>query len=185
MQYRTHFATSLAVALPIMATTGTISIGSVVALGIGVAFPDIDEPHSWIGCRTRGISDILNKIFGHRGLTHSLFGVIIAFLTIALMVNLTHFRALIGLYFLIGYTLHLIEDSFSKTGVKWLLPFSERNYQSGMGVFYYRTGSIAENLILIGAVLVLVFEIKALDFSAFHFPDINLVEAIKNKLPHK
>jgi len=185
MQYRTHFVTSLAVSLPLMTSTETLSIGSVVALGLGAVFPDIDEPHSWIGCRTRGLSDILNKIFGHRGLTHSLFGLIIVFLTITLMVTLTHFKAVYGLYFMIGYGLHLIEDSFSKSGIKWLLPLSKKNFQSGIGVFYYRTGSMVENLIFIGTVLILVFEIKTLDFSTIKLPDIGFIESLKNILTQK
>lgn len=99
MQYRTHLATSLVVSLPIMATTDTLTVASITAVGLGAVFPDIDEPHSWIGCRTRGISDFLNKVFGHRGITHSLLGILIVFLTIVLMVNLSEFRALTGLFF--------------------------------------------------------------------------------------
>lgn len=184
MQYRTHFVTSLAVALPIMTTTETLSIGSVIALSLGAVFPDIDEPHSWIGAKTRGISDILNKIFGHRGLTHSLLGMIIAFLTIMLMVSLAHFNVILGIYFMVGYALHLIEDSFSKSGVKWLLPFSDKQYQSGLGIYYYRTGSMIENLIFFGTVLILLIEIKSLDFSVVKIPKINSIGYLGEFINH-
>ncbi|MDM5335769.1 metal-dependent hydrolase [Fictibacillus enclensis] len=167
MQYRTHLATSLVVSLPIMAATDTLTVASITAVGLGAVFPDIDEPHSWIGCRTRGISDFLNKVFGHRGITHSLLGILIVFLTIVLMVNLSEFRALTGLFFLLGYALHIIEDSFSKSGVKWFVPFSDQKFQSGMGMVWYRTGSFIENLIFLGSVAVIILQIKA-SSSDFH-----------------
>ncbi|WP_251647980.1 metal-dependent hydrolase [Niallia sp. MER 6] len=66
MQYKTHLSTSLVVAL-------------------GAVFPDIDEPYSWIGSRTRGISDLIKGFFGHRGLKHSLMGLFIVFLTMILI----------------------------------------------------------------------------------------------------
>lgn len=182
MQYKTHLATSFAICLPIMATTDTLSLGTVSALALGALFPDIDEPHSWIGCRTRGISDILNTIFGHRGLTHSLFGLITVFLTIMLLITLTHFKAITGVYFMIGYALHLVEDSFSKTGIKWLLPLSDKNFQSGMGIFYYRTGRLVENLIFFSTLLILFIEIKTLDFGAINIPKINVIETFKDHL---
>ncbi|MFB7304607.1 MULTISPECIES: metal-dependent hydrolase [Bacillati] len=184
MQYRTHFVTSLSVTLPIMTSTDTLSIGSVLAVGLGAVFPDIDEPHSWIGCRTRGISDFLNKVFGHRGITHSLMGILIVFLTIALMVGLSPFKASIGLYFILGYILHIVGDSFSKSGVKWLVPFSEKSFQSGMGVVWYRTGSKIENLIFLGSVLILIMYIKVLDFNTLHLPSVNITHNLSEAINH-
>ncbi|WP_260288406.1 metal-dependent hydrolase [Peribacillus aracenensis] len=180
MQYRTHFATSLVATLPIMAATDTLTIGSVLAVALGAVFPDIDEPHSWIGCRTRGISDVLNKVFGHRGITHSLAGILIVFLTIVLMVGLTNFKAIIGLYFILGYILHIVEDSFSKSGVKWLTPLSDQSFQSGMGVVWYRTGSMVENFIFLGSISILILEIKTLDFSIVSFTGFNLTGDLGN-----
>lgn len=166
MQYKTHFVTSMAVALPVMATTDTLTLGSVIALGLGAVFPDVDEPHSWIGCRTRGFSDLINKAFGHRGLTHSLFGLLIAFLTVLLLISLSSFPAVLGLYFTLGYALHLVGDSFSKSGVKWLLPFSDKQFQSAFGYWYYKTGSLTEKLILAAAVVVVIIQVQTLDFGS-------------------
>lgn len=180
MLYKTHLTTSLAVTLPIMAATDTLTAGTLVALGLGVSFPDIDEPHSWIGCRTRGISDLINKIFGHRGITHSLAGVILVFLTVVLMVSLTNFKAIIGLYFVFGYLLHVLEDSFSKSGVKWLTPLSEQKFQSGGGIVYYKTGSLVENFILMGSVAILVFEVSVLDFTSIQLVNGNLIQSISS-----
>lgn len=178
MQYKTHFVTSMAVALPIMAATDTLTIGSVIALGLGAVFPDVDEPHSWIGCRTRGFSDLINKAFGHRGLTHSLFGLLLAFLTTVLLINLSSFPAILGLYFTLGYALHLIQDSFSKSGVKWLLPFSDKQFQSGFGRFYYKTGSLTEKLILAAAAVVVFVQVQTLDFGSTEFLNINFLKTL-------
>lgn len=178
MQYRTHLTTTLAVTVPIMATTDTLTIGTVVAVSIGALFPDIDEPHSWIGIRTRGISDILNKLLGHRGMTHSILGLIIAFLTMALLVNIINFPAIIAIYFVLGYLLHLIEDSFSKSGVKWLLPLADNKFQSGGGVIYYVTGGMVENFIFLGSVAILCLEIMMLDFSTIPVPNVNISQTV-------
>lgn len=178
MQYKTHLTTSLAVALPIMAATDTLTLGSAIALGLGSVFPDIDEPYSWIGCRTRGISDLINKMFGHRGLTHSLVGIVLIFLTMVLMVGLAHFKAVLGLYFILGYALHLIGDSFSKSGVKWFLPLSDQSFQSGMGLIYYRTGSIIEKLIFFGSILILSMEIRAFDLGISSLVGTNFTKTL-------
>lgn len=181
MQYRTHMTTALMVGLPIMAATDTLTIGAVAALSIGAVFPDIDEPNSWIGCRTRGISDLLNTVFGHRGITHSLMGVILVFLTILLMISILGFSFVVGMYFTLGYLLHLIGDSFSKSGVKWLLPFSDQSFQSGLGVIYYRTGSLVENIIFLSSVAILIFQFNHLDFSLIPTNiNFNIVDSFTN-----
>lgn len=178
MQYRTHLATTLAVSLPIMTNTGNVNVVSVIALGLGAMFPDIDEPHSWIGSRTRGLSDVIKLFFGHRGITHSLFGLFLAFMTVILLITLTPFKIMTGVFFLIGYALHLIEDSFSKSGVKWFIPFTDKAYQSGKGIVYYKTGGLIENLIFLITVFVLVMQIKALDFNAVAMPELNVIETV-------
>lgn len=160
MLYKTHLATSLALALPIMATTNTLSIGSIAALSLGLAFPDIDEPYSYIGCRTRKISNILNKIWGYKGIAHSLFGLILVSLTLGLMINIIHFNAVVGSYFILGYALHLVQDSFSKVGIRWFWPFSDYKFHSGKEIVYYTTGGKIEKLILIVSILILLLEIK-------------------------
>lgn len=178
MQYRTHFTTSLAVALPIMTATGTLSIGSVGALALGAVFPDIDEPHSWIGARTKGVSHVINLVFGHRGITHSLVGLILSLLTVLLMATLANFNVITGMYFALGYALHLVEDSFSKSGVKWLLPLTDKSFQFGNGSFYYTTGGFIENLILFGSVVILIIQIRSLNFESLSLPSFDVTETI-------
>ncbi|UUX91358.1 metal-dependent hydrolase [Methanoplanus endosymbiosus] len=71
----------------------------------------------------------------HRGVMHSLLGAVIAALVIGLIlygtvVILAGFDAKIWIYaflsgFLFGYLMHLIEDSCTRHGVRWLYPLSK------------------------------------------------------------
>lgn len=167
MQFRTHLVTTLAVSVPIMGATDTLTMGTIAAVSLGALFPDIDEPYSWIGVRTRGVSDLIKGIFGHRGLTHSISGLFLVFLTMVLLVSIIEFPSVIAIYFVLGYLLHLIEDSFSKSGIKWFLPFTDKSYQSGLGVVYYKTGSMVENFIFLGAAVILVVQIQGLGIGNF------------------
>jgi len=145
MRYTTHLVTSLAVALPILEATNTTSLLTIGAVSLGALLPDIDEPNSFISRRTRGISDLLNKMLGHRGATHSLLGIgVFAVLVtpFVFFMPLPVTLALVG-----GYFLHILGDSFSKSGVAWFLPFKKRKYKSGFGIIYYKTGSMAETAV--------------------------------------
>ncbi|MBJ8096487.1 metal-dependent hydrolase, partial [Bacillus cereus] len=46
-------------------------------VSFGALLPDIDEQQSWIGRKTRGVSDLLNPVIGHRGITQSLLGLVL------------------------------------------------------------------------------------------------------------
>ncbi|MBU4642997.1 metal-dependent hydrolase, partial [Bacillus toyonensis] len=140
MQYRTHLTTSMVIALPILAFTDTLTVTNIAAVGLGALLPDIDEPNSFIGRRTRGVSDLIHAVFDHRGMTHSLVGIAFTSILMLLLANLTPLSFITALCVVFGYCLHIIEDSFSVSGVKWLLPFSKKRYQSGFHVISYRTG---------------------------------------------
>lgn len=158
MRYRTHVVITLAIALPIMEKTDTVSLGTTSALLLGCLLPDIDERASWIGCRTLRISNFLNKIFRQKDVTHSLFFLILVLMTMGLLVSLINFNALLAIYFTFGYALHLIEDGFSKNGVRWLLPFTNKSFRFGKDFFYYTTGGPIENVIFYTSIFTLILE---------------------------
>lgn len=160
MQYKTHLATSIALSIPIMATTDTFSALSLIALGVGTLLTDIDEPRSYIGRRVRGISDIIKLVFGHRGITHTifatvLFGIVVFFISLKLNIPLN-----MPSYSTAGYLIHLIGDGFSKSGIAWLLPFKKTKYQLGLGKIYHTTSSIVENILFAFMVVVCILEIN-------------------------
>lgn len=158
MQYKTHLLTSLAIAIPVMSVTNTSEPEMIVALCVGILLPDIDEPHSWIGQRTRGLSDLLHGVLGHRGFTHSLISTGLIASIMVMISFFTQMQLPFAVYFTFGYFLHLLEDSFSKSGIAWFLPFSIKRYHSGFEVLYYKTGGISEYFILIVAAIVIIMQ---------------------------
>lgn len=171
MKYTTHLLVSTAVAIPIMANTGTLTVTSMLALSLGALAPDIDEPESYIGRRTRGVSDLIKLLFGHRGLTHTLVGLFFGmFLALLLGTYFINDRTLIY-YFILGYFLHLLEDSFSKSSVMWLYPFTEKTIRLP---FYYVTGSFTEAIIGFLAMGIIYFQLTKTDYAFMSDPYINI-----------
>lgn len=100
-----------------------IITGAVIGLGglIGSLLPDIDIPSSKIsrslGGFTKGISFLINKIFGHRGVTHKIW--FIFFIDIILLpgfyifwfypINILYLGFLFGLS--LGMLSHILLDS--------------------------------------------------------------------------
>ena len=85
---------------------------------IGSILPDIDHQNSSIN-KLMPVTNILPKIFKHRGLFHSVFAVagIIALFSI-------FSQQIFGYYLAIGYTAHLLSDAMTKMGVNVFYPFT-------------------------------------------------------------
>ncbi len=86
----------------------------------------------------------------HRGIMHSLAGLVVSgvfwtavFLFLKGVANELVFLAAPGI--VSGYLIHLVEDSFTRSGVAWLKPFSSRRVR-GQAV----TGRASEDLVVIG-----------------------------------
>lgn len=104
---------------------------------IGSVLPDIDHPNSFIGRKLKISSFIINKLFGHRGITHTLIFSIV----IPLIIAVIAFYGLDGLaqsmmmYFSIGLFVgilsHLILDAMTKSGVPLLYPFTDKTFRIG------------------------------------------------------
>lgn len=160
MLYKTHLAVTYAVALPLLVSTDSLSIGNLVAVGIGSLLPDIDHPKSFIGNRTRGISDGVGLVFGHRGLAHSILGVVFFFFASRLLLSSLQLPSVWGEWFTTGYIAHLIEDSFSKNGVAWLQPIYKKRIQFGFKIVYYRTGKLSETIIFLLACFGIIYQLS-------------------------
>lgn len=112
----------------------------VVAAGMmGSLLPDIDHPGSTFGRSIRPLSDIISFVFGHRGITHSLF------MIASLIALLTHYNnAPIWSYgMVIGYFSHLLGDWLTPSGIPLLWPV-KRKFRAPITV---RTGGIFEMMI--------------------------------------
>lgn len=162
MRYQTHLVVTYAAVMPVMISTGQLSVGTAVALGLGSVFPDIDHPKSFIGNRTKGISHGIGMVFGHRGLAHSILGTAIFLFLTGLLVSGLQLPTEWGDYFIVGYIAHLIEDSFSKTGVAWFQPLFNKRLQFGFKKIYYTTGKLSETIIFLIAFCGLMYQISLL-----------------------
>lgn len=164
MNYKTHLATTFAVSLPYMASNDALTVGSLSLLAVGAVFPDIDEPNSYIGRRLSGVSHSFKSIFGHRGLTHSIVGLLLMGAVAYALAEAFGFSENLAFWFCLGYFAHLVEDSFSKKGISWLQPLSKKRFQSGFNLIYYSTGSIVEQLIFILSILAILYHFSPLEF---------------------
>lgn len=147
MRYYTHIATSLAGAV-IIADYSNLSLNAAIVTGviIGSVLPDIDEPKSYIGRRSKGVSVAVKGLFGHRGITHS----ILPCLLLILVASNHQYDIFIGLA--VGYIFHIVGDALSKAGVPLFLPFSKKR----IGLPVYRTGGVGEKVLMLFMIAYLV-----------------------------
>jgi len=114
----------------------------------GALLPDIDHPKSALGSRVRPVSTLIAKVFGHRGLTHSLLAVLgLSWLLLHLSGHKATSNMLAPL--LAGYLSHLIADGLTPMGVPlfWPVRFPVRFPLT------VRTGSAAEKLLTLAVVV--------------------------------
>lgn len=121
---------------------------------LGSLLPDIDHPNSTIanwGSRSikpfKMIAYPISMIFGHRGITHSLFAVIgcAAVLTwFAISRDMGAESVMIVSAIVTGYLSHVFADFTTHSGVPWLWP-KRKNYS----LHLCQTGSMAEFCITI------------------------------------
>ncbi|MDM5338516.1 metal-dependent hydrolase [Fictibacillus enclensis] len=161
MKYKTHIAFSLAIGAGVANIIAIpFSIGYVAGLTLGSLLPDIDEPNSYIGRRSLGISSLINKRLGHRGLTHSLT------IWLVFLVYCSIFPTYFTLGLTLGYLFHIIGDFFSVSSVPLLSPFFE--FRPKNMLISYKTGSPTEEIIKITSIFVLVlFVLKGALYQTF------------------
>jgi inner membrane protein len=107
---------------------------------LGSLLPDIDHPKSFVGRRLWFISLPLSRLFGHRGITHSLFavGAGMGFVAAALS-----WEQHLAQAFAVGYLSHLAGDWCTSAGIPLLWPWPRRF----MAPLTFRTGGLAEHLL--------------------------------------
>ncbi|MDQ0299276.1 inner membrane protein [Salibacterium salarium] len=106
-------------ALPFSLTSleGAVYTGSIIMGGL---LPDICQPFSWIGRRIKPISKLINKVFGHRTITHSILFVLFLYLITGSLQNKWGEAAHFGIT--IGAGSHLLLDMLTPRGISLLYP---------------------------------------------------------------
>ena len=82
--------------------------------------PDIDITTSKVGKKTKPISWILQFLFGHRGIVHSIFMPIFLYM----LLTFIGLGKTVAMGVFIGYFIHLFADAMTRQGVMFLAPIS-------------------------------------------------------------
>jgi endonuclease YncB( thermonuclease family) len=120
--------------------------------------PDADHPKSWLGRRLGGISEYLNRRFGHRGFLHSLTALMLVTAVLgATLWPITGSPATAVAVF-VGFGSHLFADAMTLGGVRLFWPHRGIAVFPGRDEYRVVTGSGAEAVFLAAAlILALLF----------------------------
>jgi inner membrane protein len=150
---------------------------------IGGLAPDIDQSTSSVWRRIRGGS-ILGRLIspligGHRLLSHSIIGVIMAGFILEVLLNIASSFLIVDhdvvwWAFMIGFVSHLIMDSFTREGVPWFFPIPISLGIPPLSFLRMKTGGLVEKsfvfpaLLFINGYLIYMNYNKFLDFITNH-----------------
>lgn len=140
MLIKTHIAASVFVALSLWESiTGKIAF--TILLLFSTLLPDIDSSASYINRRIKPLDKIFNFLTKHRGILHSMTFCII------LTVIFASFNQKLALPFFLGYSLHLVADSFTVIGIKPFWPSTK------VIKGFIRTGGLIERILLCSLII--------------------------------
>ncbi len=148
MIFRTHILFSFFIALflvKILELKNPVLFIAILCL-FGI-LPDIDYHKSKVGRKAKILSHVINFIFGHRGIFHSVF-VPLLFYLFFLLIN----QKILGLAALLGYISHLFLDSFTIAGIKPLYPVYNKKIKG-----FIKTGSFIETILFFVVLILCVF----------------------------
>ena len=147
MLFYTHLLFSVLIGLYLLPYSNFNKLIFIALIAFFSFFLDIDKANSKIGKKLGIISILINFIFGHRKLIHSLLFILAGYLILSLFSNL------LAISFLIGTLTHLILDSLTKEGVRLLYPL--KFHVKG----FIKTGSIIETILTIIFLLLIIIKI--------------------------
>ena len=128
---------------------------------LGSLLPDIDSKNSIIGRK-------IHLPLEHRTWTHSVWAILILFIASIFFVLLRPV--------LVGYIMHMLEDTPSACGICWLYPFHNYiEYESGAKIAkghkfkLYRTSDLSESIFVFGIIAIFVIIIWLCGFLGHGF----------------
>jgi len=149
MLLKTHLALSVFFILILWGSvTGRIAFTLIILLA--TLIPDMDSASSLINRKIRPFDIIFNFLFKHRGALHSITFCIIFTIILAL------FSQKLALPFFLGYSIHLLADSFTITGIRAFWP-SNKEIK-----WIIRTGGLTERITLYLLIVIDLFLIIAM-----------------------
>ena len=158
MQGKVHLGLGIASGLVFGATlfnsTTDIALFT-VSSAIGSILPDIDSATSMVGRKAPVISFFVRIIGGHRGLIHTPFAMVMFFIISLILRPIFNIPWFCIAAFLMGYLLHLLQDTFTKRGIMYLFPINKK-YFSLLSI--HKSGRFALlEYIISGAMLFIIY----------------------------
>lgn len=139
--YPTHLAFGLLFSLLALSFSLVHPVNKYIFTAIvllAALLPDADHENSKINSKVPGLK-VLSRIFGHRGILHSLW------IPLALWLILDFgFHSSYGVAVFIGYLSHLVSDGLTKMGINMIYPLNQLRIQG-----FIETGSVAEYLVFL------------------------------------
>ncbi|KQY83678.1 hypothetical protein ASD24_29625 [Paenibacillus sp. Root52] len=149
------YVVGLCAALYILHATSNSSFSTVLILlsfTLGTLLPDIDSEDSSLG----HYFGIVSRIIPHRKVTHTIWFVILLG-SISWIFESIYLAALT-----IGYTFHILQDTWSIHGICWFYPLMGKYVSHSNGkvvkagrstTFAYETGGVAEQILYLCAII--------------------------------
>jgi inner membrane protein len=167
MTGKTHLIAGLTTAVvtqPLL-TSNSIQLDNifvyVLSCIIGSIIPDICHPKSLSGRKTKFLSTLISKLFGHRTITHSLLFVAITYWLTSLLP--TNMQQEIQLGLTLGIISHLILDAMTTRGIQLFYPLDIKVRFP----IYIKTGTSSEYLITSSLLIVTVYFMYKLNLNLF------------------
>lgn len=146
---KTHIMGGIAATAAFAQTSNYDPAIMIIAGALGGMIPDICHGGSKIGKKLPWLSKLINGLFGHRTLTHSILFLIIVNALLLLFIPFESIR--IGI--LIGMASHLLLDAATKNGIKLLYPL-DITFRLPLTM---KTGSALESVVLTALTLIVLY----------------------------
>ena len=117
MQFKTHLAIGIFAIILFFPLVNNGFVFVIITL-IATVLPDIDTPFSKVG--KYKFSKLTQVFTVHRGFIHSLTFCFLVSVVLAV------FLPVLAFGFFLGYSIHLISDSFTKSGITPFWPYSRK-----------------------------------------------------------
>ncbi len=152
MTGKTHLVGGVASCMALASVTTYDPTLLALSGAVGGLLPDICHGGSKIGRKAPVLSKVINVVFGHRTITHSLLFLLFAWILLDAFVPIKS----ISVGVLVGMISHLILDVATKNGIKLLYPL---NITVRLPITT-RTGGAVEHIVLIALTLFIVYSVQ-------------------------
>jgi len=113
---------------------------------LGALLPDIDTPSSKVGSKLGIFSKAIETVFGHRGIVHTIWGMLVLCGLFWLFISKAY-----GIALFTGFLSHLVIDGFTKNGINFLYPVAKLHLSG-----FIETGTTSELIFFVIVIALIV-----------------------------